>query len=841
MGGKKRFSKSSKTQISKKRSVSRFSRFSDITSRKETPVFMVAIFVFSAIFVFALGIYASNMLTSNTMLVGHAVSDSNPLSTSGPGTSDTSDTSDTNVPTSPSGTGTSTTNLFTRIWNLFFGSGQPKAGLDNICTCNSCENCTAQLNDPNCDVVQLLRDIAHTGHEDCIGHPDSAYFNNKVFDCQSRLINYTGDYYRLYGIYLFGSGNTIKNCSINNFAEGIHFQSSSSNSSNSLMNNKVCSNRWDIVSYDSNFTSGLNNSCDMAYNFNDTGYIGCSKYCNGTQGRRQNQTTCTDSDGGLNYNVKGTCNDGVNHFDNCGDTIPSKVLTEYKCSEPMDSGEKCVSILHTCPGTCVNGACVQQQTNCSCNSCSDCTNKLNDPNCNIVKLTNYVSNTGTCINNPANFNNKTFDCQGNFIDGGYAGISLNDKTGNTIKNCKIVNIFYGIVLMNSTNNTLININLSTNVEGIYLSYSSKNILMNILTNYNQVHGILLSYSTNNTLTNINSSSNKDGIFTANSNNNILLQNIACKNSELDILNDGTNNFGTNNICDKTSNFNDTGYIGCTWYCNGSQGRRQTTLWCIDTDGNNTNIKGTCTDYTGANITDYCSGTNVNELNCDNLKKCVSYVFACSYGCLNGACQTQHNNPTPVCGNGVKEIGEECDDLDGVPENCRTGYSGSYWCDDVCELQNDCTRDGGGGCTESWSCGTWSECIDGLQTRICTDAHSCGTTAYRPPLSQNCNPALPPCIESDWQCDSWSPCIDNQQSRNCVPTKNCDAYLGVSKNTIQSCTSQNHGQNQGNEENNLNTILIIAGSVLFLAIIVCVILILLRKNSANFEAKVNLFH
>lgn len=41
------------------------------------------------------------------------------------------------------------------------------------------------------------------------------------------------------------------------------------------------------------------------------------------------------------------------------------------------------------------------------------------------------------------------------------------------------------------------------------------------------------------------------------------------------------------------------------------------------------------------------------------------------------------------------------------------------------------------CVESWSCGAWSACTSGTQTRTCTDAYSCGTTISRPALSRSC--------------------------------------------------------------------------------------------------------
>lgn len=84
--------------------------------------------------------------------------------------------------------------------------------------------------------------------------------------------------------------------------------------------------------------------------------------------------------------------------------------------------------------------------NCNCSSCDECEEKLNNPVCSVVKLNKSISGySGTCINNPVNFTNKTFDCQGHTIDGDGLGtwqnptygIYLNNKQNNTIKNCII--------------------------------------------------------------------------------------------------------------------------------------------------------------------------------------------------------------------------------------------------------------------------------------------------------------------------------------------------------------------------------------------------------------------
>ncbi len=41
------------------------------------------------------------------------------------------------------------------------------------------------------------------------------------------------------------------------------------------------------------------------------------------------------------------------------------------------------------------------------------------------------------------------------------------------------------------------------------------------------------------------------------------------------------------------------------------------------------------------------------------------------------------------------------------------------------------------CVESWSCTDWSECVNQIQKRTCTDSNECGTTANKPAISQAC--------------------------------------------------------------------------------------------------------
>jgi len=45
------------------------------------------------------------------------------------------------------------------------------------------------------------------------------------------------------------------------------------------------------------------------------------------------------------------------------------------------------------------------------------------------------------------------------------------------------------------------------------------------------------------------------------------------------------------------------------------------------------------------------------------------------------------------------------------------------------------------CRERWVCDTWSDCVDGFQTRSCTEVNECGTDTYKPHEVQPCIDAV----------------------------------------------------------------------------------------------------
>nr|QNO51068.1 hypothetical protein HCFNICHJ_00025 [Methanosarcinales archaeon ANME-1 ERB6] len=184
----------------------------------------------------------------------------------------------------------------------------------------------------------------------------------------------------------------------------------------------------------------------------------------------------------------------------------------------------------------------------TCNSCSDCTNKLNGKY-DTVKLTRDLINVkGSCITFGAN--NVVFSGNGHKIDGDdtgefESGITMSSKSGNTIKNCDITDFESGITLYGSSKNKIYDNEVSSNYyDGIWISTNS---------NSNNIHDNL-----------IEDNGNYGVYFSSESNNNIFSKNVVCSNPT--DIRDYDKNSGDDNTCDTAHNWNDDGTNGCTYSC-----------------------------------------------------------------------------------------------------------------------------------------------------------------------------------------------------------------------------------------------------------------------------------
>jgi len=192
----------------------------------------------------------------------------------------------------------------------------------------------------------------------------------------------------------------------------------------------------------------------------------------------------------------------------------------------------------------------------------------------------------------------------------------------------------------------------------------------------------------------------------------------------------------------------------------------------------------------------CDG-NINVL-C-NTANGYAGVQNCSSGCIWEECIT-----TLSCGDTILNGNEACEGSDFGTHTCvEQGFTtGSLTCNSDCTLNTGaCTT-----CTEDWSCPQWDtiECVDGTETRTCTDVNDCGTTTSKPSESQDCSaetisaetsageeetdtsittqttqepPAGPATCSPAWQCNEWSECVDETQARECFDAGNCGTEEG----------------------------------------------------------------
>jgi hypothetical protein len=145
----------------------------------------------------------------------------------------------------------------------------------------------------------------------------------------------------------------------------------------------------------------------------------------------------------------------------------------------------------------------------------------------------------------------------------------------------------------------------------------------------------------------------------------------------------------------------------------------------------------------------------------------SFEGSLPVSCSGQTCDIGSGFNSQFCGNLLVEsqFGEQCDgsNLGGMTCGSLLGsqYTGTLGCESDCTWDvascrvgsTTVTTTGGGGgssggsssggsgssrCVEDWSCGNWSLCDGGVQTRTCTDANTCGSERLMPSIVRSCN-------------------------------------------------------------------------------------------------------
>jgi len=81
------------------------------------------------------------------------------------------------------------------------------------------------------------------------------------------------------------------------------------------------------------------------------------------------------------------------------------------------------------------------------------------------------------------------------------------------------------------------------------------------------------------------------------------------------------------------------------------------------------------------------------------------------------------------------------------------------------------------CVPNWICGSWNFCVNGQQTRTCTDSNNCGITTNKPATTQTCTATCSP----NQKYSDWSTCI-NGQIRTVTDLNKCGGGTGISFET-----------------------------------------------------------
>jgi len=207
----------------------------------------------------------------------------------------------------------------------------------------------------------------------------------------------------------------------------------------------------------------------------------------------------------------------------------------------------------------------------------------------------------------------------------------------------------------------------------------------------------------------------------------------------------------NNIsCSSDSDCGTSNYTGLVFCSNDDVYQTYRTYTCSNAGTTNSYCLTTNTDklITGCTSSQICSSGSCSckpSWSCGSWSTCSNNTQTRTCTDAN-SCGTTSNKPTTsqTCTSTVNV--SDCSIfwwLDNTNKTCATQKTlcGSYMYYGLktFSTQAECLAAAGinSSCTEKWSCGSWSSCVLGSQTRTCTDANSCGTTSNKPATSQTC--------------------------------------------------------------------------------------------------------
>jgi len=133
------------------------------------------------------------------------------------------------------------------------------------------------------------------------------------------------------------------------------------------------------------------------------------------------------------------------------------------------------------------------------------------------------------------------------------------------------------------------------------------------------------------------------------------------------------------------------------------------------------------------------------------------------------------------------------------------------------------------CTQNWSCTSWGNCINEVQTRTCIDTNHCNNLAGRPSLNQSC--IIPIQCTPNWNCSDWLPEVcpkSKNQTRTCNDKNLCNSTPSNKKLETKDCEYES--------KSSLLLIAIIAIIAILILILIIILVFSIKKSTEEQQAK-----